>query len=454
MSEPDETTTEEPGTAPGAGAAAPRASVEETGPVQRLLRVEVAAPRVDAAFAEAYRELGRRARIRGFRPGRAPRGVLERLYGASVAEDVERVLVTESLPAALLETGVEPVSEPQVESEAPKPGVPFAYQARVEVVPPVEVPDLEGLRGRRPAVSVSDEDVQRELDSLRERRATLVDEEPDTEIVDGHFVTVDYVGRIDGEGFRGGSSQGVVIEVGTGRFVPGFEEQLRGARAGEDRQVRVTFPEDYGAEEVAGRQAEFAVHVAAVKRRQVPELDDEFARALGEFESLDALRERIRGDLRRAREERARGRLRESLMDDLLGRVEIPVPPGLVDRRLQSRLERAHRELHGALPHDDLHARMAQWQEEWRPDAERHVREDLLLDAVAEAEGAVVSDEDVSARVEEMAREQGIDPGRLRKAYDERGLVPALRAELRRERALDALIGRAEIEEFEEAAQG
>ena len=317
------------------------------------------------------------------------------------------------------------------------------------------MPDLTGLSGRRPAARVADEDVERELAQLRERRATLVDADPDEAVADGHFVTVDYVGRIDGEGFRGGSAQGTVLEIGSGHFVPGFEEQLRGAKAGEDREVTVTFPEDYGAEEVAGKEAVFAVHVASLKRRELPELDDAFAKGLGgEFESLEELRTRIREDLQRMREERARTRLRESLMDDLLPRADFPVPPGLVERRLQSRLERAHRELQNALPHEELHARLGQWQEEWRGDAERHVREDLLLDAVAEAEAVAVSDEDVDARLDEMAAEQGVARDRLRKAYEERGLLEVLAGELRRERALDALIERASVEEYEETPEG
>ena len=430
-----------------------RATVQEASPVLRVLRVEVAASRVEEAFDAAYRDLARRVRVKGFRPGRTPRSVLERLYGEAIVEDVERQLVASSLPEAVAETGVAPVAEPSIDADTPRAGAAFGYTARCEVCPDLEVPDLGGLRGRRPVVRVGPEEVETELAALRERRASLVALEPATPIAPGHFAHVDYVGRIDGELFQGGSAQGVHIEIGAGHFLPGFEEQLEGAVAGDDVEVRATFPEDYGWDEVAGKEAVFAVHVASVKRREVPELDDAFAQGLGEFASLEALRDRIRTDLERSRQERARARLRESLMDVLLERADFPVPPALVDRRLERRLEMAHRELHQTLPHDEIHRRIAQWREEWRPAAERDLREELLLDAVGRAQGFEADDAAIDERIDAMAREQGVDPERLRKSLAERDMRGALAEQIVRDRALEHLIEAADVEEFEESAE-
>jgi trigger factor len=427
-----------------------RAIAEEAGPVARLLSVEVSAERVGRAFDQAYRELGRRAQVKGFRPGKVPRSVLERLYGPAVAEDVERSLVSETLAEALAQTGIVPVAEPAVEARPPAGGAGFRYSARIEVKPAFELPDLSGLKGRRPRVEVGEPEIERELESLRLRRAPLLDEPAETPIADGHFVTADYVGRVGGQPFRGGSAQGATFQIGSGVFPPGFEEALHGARAGGDREVAVAIPGDEGWGEAAGREASFAVHVVAVKRRALPELDDAFARDVGGFASLEELRERIRGDLRALKERESRSRLRASLMDGLLGRVEFPLPPGLVQRRLQARLELAHRELEGALPHDELHARLDAWREEWRPAAERDLREELLLDALGEARGLEPDEDAVSARIDEMAREQGVDARRLRRSYEERGMRPALAAALLREKALDLVIEKAEIEEIAE----
>jgi trigger factor len=430
--------------------AAVRATAKEAGPVARVLSVEVAPERVRRAFDRAYRELSRRAHVKGFRPGKVPRSVLERLYGPAVAEDVERALVGETLPEALEQAGLEPVAEPAIDAEAPGDGG-FRYTARVEVKPQIELPGLAGLKGRRPAVAVAEAEVERELEALRLRRAPLVDEPPETPVADGSFLTADYVGRIDGKPFRGGSAQGATFQVGSGVFPPGFEDALHGLRAGEDRDVTVTIPADEAWGDAAGREASFAVHAVAVKRRALPELDDAFARDVGGFDSLEALRERVRGDLRGMKERESRARLRASLMDALLPRTEFALPPGLVDRRLQLRLDMAHRELEGAMPHEDLHARLDAWREEWRPAVERDLREELLLEAFGEARGLQPDEDAVSARIDELARDQGVDARRLRKTYEERGMRPALAAALLRERALDWIVSQAEIDESPEA---
>lgn len=432
-------------------AAAVRATAEEAGPVARLLAVEVPAERVRRAFEGAYRELARRVQVKGFRPGKTPRSVLERIYGHAVAEDVERTLVAETFPEAVEQLGVVPVAEPSIEARPPVPDAGFSYTARVEVKPRLEVPDLSGLTGQRPAVTVGEAEVDRELEALRLRRAPLVDEPPDTPVADGHFLTLDSVGRIDGKSFPGGTAQGATLQVGSGLYPDGFEAGLLGLRAGEDREIPATLPNDESWGEAAGREAVFAVHLVAVKRRELPVLDDAFARDLGGFESLEQLRERIRADLRAHRERDSRARLRAGLMDQLLARSEFPLPPGLVQRRLQGRLDMAHRELEGAMPHEELHHRLDAWREEWRPAVERELREELLLEALGEARALQPDEEAVSARIDEIAREQGVDARRLRKSYEERDMRPALAAALLRERALDLVIAEAEIEEVSEA---
>lgn len=423
-------------------------STSEPSPILRTLEVEVDAKRVRKAFDRAYRELGRTVRVKGFRPGKAPRSVLEKLYGASLAEEIERQLVGETLAEAVDQAGLVPVAEPSIDARPPEPDAPFRYTAAIEVKPGIELPELTGLPARRPAVSVTDEDVDRELEGLRQRRAPVVDEPEGTPAAEGSLLVIDYVGRIDGEAFEGGTAQGANVELGSGRLIPGFEDQLVGATAGEDREVRVGFPDDYPSEDVAGKEATFAVHVVAVKGRRVPELDDAFAKEVGEeFEGLDALRARIREDLTKSRQQASDEEARRTLMDALLERTPFPAPPGMVDRRLQQRLSQAHDQLAQAMPHEELHDRLNEWREQWREGAEREVREALLLETVAEAQGLRADDAEIDARLDQMARDQGIDPARLRKAYEERGLRGALAERLREEKALEFLLSEAKVEE-------
>jgi len=420
----------------------------ETSSVIRTLEVEVEAKRVRKAFDRAYRDLGRRVSVRGFRPGKAPRSVLEKLYGAAVAEEMQQTLVSETLPEAVDQSGVVPVSEPAIDAETLEEDAPFRYRASVEVKPEISLPDVKGLPARRPAVEVGVEDVEEELQGLRERRAPLLDEPEGTAAASGHTLVIDYSGTIDGEPFDGGSAVGATLELGTGRFIPGFEEQLEGATAGEDREIRVSFPEDYGAAHLAGKEALFAAHVARLQRRDLPELDDAFAKELGEFETMEDLRKRIRADLLEAREHGAKAELRRTLMDALIERTAFEVPPGMLERRLEQRLAMARQQLGSAFPEDELNQRLIEWRERWRPGAERDVREMLLLEAVAREVGCEVEDSEVDERIEQTAREQGIDPARMRQAYGERGMLEAMRAQMVEDKALEFLISEAKVEEM------
>jgi trigger factor len=210
----------------------------------------------------------------------------------------------------------------------------------------------------------------------------------------------------------------------------------------------VSFPEDYGAAHLAGKEALFAAHVARLQRRDLPELDDAFAKELGEFETMEDLRKRIRADLLEAREHGAKAELRRTLMDALIERTAFEVPPGMLERRLEQRLAMARQQLGSAFPEDELNQRLIEWRERWRPGAERDVREMLLLEAVAREVGCEVEDSEVEERIEQTARDQGIDPARMRQAYGERGMLEAMRAQMVEDKALEFLISEAKVEEM------
>lgn len=419
----------------------------EESPILHRIEVEVPAKRVGKAFDKAFKDLAKQVNVKGFRPGKTPRKVLERMYGAGVAEQIEQTLVSETLGDAVEMADLEAVAEPSIEAQPPANGENFKYTARIEVKPSITLPDLAGLAAKKPSVEVGEEEVLNELDGLRQRQAQLVEEAEDVELGEGHVATIDFLGRIDGEPFEGGKGQGVSLEVGKGQFIPGFEDQLIGAKAGDDRELEVSFPEDYAAEQLAGKQAVFATHVVSIQRREVPELDDEFAKDLGEFESLAELRDRIRSDLAEQRDRNATQEMNRTLVDSLIERAEFDVPPGMVDRQLQQRLEQAHRQFQNQMPHDAIHEMMDRWREEWRPDAERDVREALLLEAVAKQEALEVAEEDIEAKITELAEAQGMAVDRLRQMWGEDGLERAVESQLRDEKALEFLGARAKVEE-------
>jgi trigger factor len=425
-------------------------ATQETSILQKV-EVEVAASRVDEAFEKAYKDLAKTSQLKGFRRGKAPRSVLTRIYGPQVAEQLEQTLIQETIADAMETAEVEAVAPPAVDSSPPTPGAAFTYIAHVEVRPAIELPELDGLPGKRPAAEVTEEEIDRELENLRERNAPVVEEPEGTRAENGHILSVDFVGKVGGEVFEGGTGRDVEIELGAGRFIPGFEEQLVGARADDDVEVDITFPAEYQVEELAGKEAHFAVHVAEVKKRQLPELDDEFAKDLGDFETLTGLRERITNDLTEAKERDAKNGLYRSLLDELVERTEFDVPHGMIDRQLQRRLDNMHRQMHGQMDHDTLHEELDRMRDQWRPIAEREVREQLLIEAVAKQRDISASEEEISERIERIAQEQGVDGETLQKALGDGAAESLAEGQVRDEKALDFLVAVAKVEEISDS---
>ncbi len=424
-----------------------RVETEETSPVVRTVRVVVAQERVRRAFDDTYRQLAKTANVRGFRRGKVPRSVLQKLYGASIPEEIERIVVQESLQTAIERSEVVPILQPEVESGRPTPDADFEYTLRIEVKPEIELPELEGLPATQPKVEVESIAIEEEIEKQRQAHASWIEEAEDVQVADGHTITFDYEGRIDGELFDGGKAEGVDLEIGQGRMIPGFEDGLIGARAGENVTLKVPFPEDYQAEHLAGKDAEFACTVHTIRGRQVPELDDEFAKDMGEFDTLDELREKVGGDLRAQLEKEAEAALHKSVMDSLLERTDFEVPPGIVERQLTSQLESMQQQFQGRLPPDILQQQLARMREEGRESAERRVRESWALEAVVAAKGFEVEAAEVDSRFAEMAEQQGMDAGQLRRMAAEQGWGDAVEAELLDKKALAFLASKATVEE-------
>lgn len=427
--------------------------VTEENPILRVLSVTVAAVRVDRAFDRSYRKLRKEVRVKGFRPGKTPRSVLERMYGPSLPEEIERILVAETLPDAIELASLQPLAEPGIDAASPEPSTDFCYEARIELKPEIELPDTKGLPAKRPSAEVGEDEVLVQLEQLRERTAPLVEQPEGSAAEDGDFVTIDFVGCVDGESFEGGSAKGHEVELGSGRFVPGFEQQLVGARAGDDLQVEIDFPDDYGNETLAGKHAVFDVHVDAVKKREVPELDDEFAKDR-DFDSLAELRDQIRSDLERERKRAADSVLRRTVMASLVEQTDFEVPPGIVERQLQHQIESFRREYASQVPPEALQSQLVRMAEDGRDAAARRVREGFLLEAVAAAEKIEATDADVDARLEEMANDRGMPPQQLRKIASEQSWREAIRSELVDQKALDFLAEGAEVEEISELEAG
>lgn len=423
--------------------------IEETGPVERRLRIEIPTAEVDAAFDVIYGKLRGKARVPGFRPGKIPRSIMERYFGEQAEAEVLEKLVRESLVKALEDAELDVVSEPRLEpGEQPKQGASYAYQATVEVRPQIELARIRGLEAAVPTLPEPETDmVEAHLEELRQGQAQVSEEEDGVGIAAGHLATVSFVGTVEGEPFEGGSSERATFEIGANQTIPGFDEQLAGLEVGSEHEFDLEFPSDYPREDLAGKQARFRVKVLGIQRKELPTLDDELAKDVSEFDTLDQLRADLRRRVEEGRERQLQQMRREAVVSALIQANPFPVPPTLVDRQLQSRLQRALSQLGDQLPRERLADLIERWREEWRPQAEREVQLGLLVPEIARAEQIEVSPDEVEARLATIAEEQGRSLGQVRKAFKDAGVLDALEGGLLEEKVLDLLVSEASLSE-------
>ena len=365
--------------------------------------------RIDASVApedvqkhldRAAKQLGSELRIPGFRKGKVPpQMVLQRVGREAVLEQALRDALPEWYEAAVLEAGVSTVGDPKLDvSDLPDEGEPLELTIEIGVRPEAKLGEYKGLEVGRAEPDVPEEAVQAELDRLREGFSSLNPVE--REAGEGDFVLMDYKGSVDGEYFEGGEGRDQLIELGSGRLVEGFEEGLAGASAGDEREIKVTFPEEYGAEHLAGKDAKFEVKVSEVREKRLPELDDDFALEASEFETLDALRADITEKLRVAAEGRSDEQYREAAVEAAVANAEVEIPEELADARAEEMYHRfEHRLSHQGIDPQMFMQMQGKTREELvenvKPEAVESLKRESALVAIADAEGIEVSDEDV-----------------------------------------------------------
>ena len=411
------------------------------------LEVELGADQVDKALDQAYRRVVKKVNIPGFRKGRVPRKILEMRLGKGVLyEEAVEILLPEAYAKAVEEASLEPIDQPQIEDIQIEEGSPFRFSATVEVKPEVKLGQYKGLPVERKKAEVSEEEVDNFLENLRERTATWrVVEEGEAE--DGDLVIIDFTGYVDGEPLQGGKGENHSLVLGSGSFIPGFEEQLVGAKSGEERKIQVTFPEDYHNQELAGVEAEFNVQVKEIKRKELAALDDEFAKDVSEFATLEELKEDIRKKLLEAAENKAESEFREELVKTAAANAEVEIPEVMVKRRVENRInDLEHRLQQQGLSLDVylniIDKTLENLREEFEEAARESVKIDLVLEAIAKAEGIETKEEEIEAELDTMVAGFAEEEDKLRELKErlrESGHVDLIADNLIRRKTIDLL---------------
>jgi trigger factor len=410
---------------------------------QKTLTIEIPSDVVDAEINRVAKDYGKQARIPGFRPGKAPATIIKQRFKDQILHDVMHGLIPRAVDDALQERGIEPIDTPNIRDVDLKEGHPLKFTAAVETVPAFDPGDLATISLHRTPVTITEEAIDRTLQRLRDRAAKYEPVE-DRPVADGDTVVLD-IERTD-PGGETDRHEDVSLELGAPANPPGFDANLIGLERGTDKTFVVHFPESYPVPEMANSDVTYTVKLKEIRHKMLPEVDDEFAKDLGEFDSLGALKDRIRADLQAEAEEAATRQTRSELLKQLAQRVTFELPPSLLDREIDRRLEEFARQLiQQNVDPRQAGIDWAQFREAQREPARAAVASALALDEVARRENVTVSTEDVDKEIEQFALRAGRTPAALRAQLEKEGGMGRLAAGLRREKAVDLALSRATI---------
>lgn len=413
------------------------------------LTVEVSAEDFKAAIKKAFNKNKNRFSIPGFRKGKAPQAMIEKMYGEGVFyEDAADEAINASYAEAMKESGLDIVSRPEVTIEKIGKDEPFVYSALVAVKPEVTLGQYKGVEVEKADASVSAEDVEAELKKVQEQNARLLTVE-DRGVKDGDQTVIDFEGFVDGKGFEGGKAEDYPLTIGSHSFIDTFEEQLIGKKIGEECEVNVTFPTEYHAADLAGKPATFKVTVKEIKVKELPELNDEFASEVSEFDTLDEYKKDVEKKLAEKKEIEANSKNEDAVVAKVVENASMEIPDKMIDAQAENMVQDMARRMQSQGLSLDMYLKytgmtVEQMKEQARPDAEKRIRTRLVLEAVAQAENIQISDEKVDEEVAKMAEAYKMEVDKL-KSYMSESDIKQMKEDLAVQQAVDLLVAEAKL---------
>ena len=418
------------------------------------LTIEVPAAEVDKGIKQAVKRIAGQVNIPGFRKGHAPRRILEMNFGKeAIMEEAFEVLASQNYTAALRENDIVPVSDPEIEREQFEEGKDLIFKATVTKRPEVKLGDYKGLEAEKQDATVTDEQIEEQLNNIREQQAKMVVAEEGATIQKDDFAVIDFAGSIDGKPFDGGEGKSYPLQIGSGSFIPGFEDQLIGHKAGEDVTVTVSFPEDYFVAELAGKEAKFECHIHDIKRKELPEITDEFVRSVsvgqGKTEPAYNTAEEFKADLRKRMEDDAARRAIDAynagLVELAVKNATVDIPEIMIEDRAEQMVQELAMNLEGrGLKLEDYlkfsNKTIEALREENKAAAAENVRADLVLDEIAKAENVQVTPEDMNYEIFAMSQQFGADPKEVYDIIVKEGRVSMLASSVARKKAARFII--------------
>lgn len=413
---------------------------------EATLKITAPAAEVNAGYKKAVQKIANQANIPGFRKGKAPRAIIEMHYGKeAVKQEAFEIVANKAYSEALDQEKLIPVSDPKVEESTFEEGKDMELTIKVTLKPEPELGEYKGLHVEKKEVEVTDEQVDAQIKDMMGRDAKMVVAEEGAVIEKGDFAIIDFAGTVDGEPFSGGEGKGYPLEVGSNSFIPGFEDQLVGLSKGDSTDVEVTFPEDYFVKDLAGKEAVFKVNIQDVKRKELPELNDEYVASKTDFKTVEELRANYKERMQKAAEANAKAEYEHELIDLAVANAKFSVPEIMIEDKISQMVEEMKMSLESRKMSLDMYMQytgldMAKIRENQRPVAEENVKTDLVLDAIAKAEDIQVDMADVDAEIAAISAQHGASPEEVKKIIKGNGTMGLLLANILRRKAAHVVI--------------
>ena len=433
-----------------------KTSVEKLENNKVKLEIEVDAQQFDEAMQKAYLKNRNHITIPGFRKGKAPRQIIERYYGEGIFyEDAINEACPKAYEEAVRESGIEPVDQPTIDIVQIGGGQNLIFTAEVTVKPEVELGQYKGIEINKVEYNVTDQDIDDQLEMIREQNARWVAVQ-DRPAKEGDLLTIDYKGFVDGEAFEGGTAEKQTLEIGSQRFIPGFEEQLVGMNVGDEKEIQVTFPEEYHAEDLKGKDATFEIKVHEIKEKELPELDDEFVKDISEFDTLEEYKANLRKTMEENAKQREKIEMENQLLEKVVENAKVDIPEVMVENEIDAmvrdmdfRMRYQGLDLQTYL--DMINTSTEDFRAQFKDEAYNRVKLQLTLEQVIKEEKIEVSDEDLEREYAKIAEQYKLDLDRVKKDYQ--GREEGLKRSLAVQKAVDFLMENAVIVEKQEEAQ-
>lgn len=413
---------------------------------EATLKITAPAAEVNAGYKKAVQKIADQVNIPGFRKGKAPRAIIEMHYGKeAVKQEAFEIVANKAYSEALDQEKLIPVSDPKVEESTFEEGKDMELTIKVTLKPEPELGEYKGLHVEKKEVEVTDEQVDAQIKDMMGRDAKMVVAEEGAVIEKGDFAIIDFAGTVDGEPFSGGEGKGYPLEVGSNSFIPGFEDQLVGLSKGDSTDVEVTFPEDYFVKDLAGKEAIFKVNIQDVKRKELPELNDEYVASKTDFKTVEELRANYKERMQKAAEANAKAEYEHELIDLAVANAKFSVPEIMIEDKISQMVEEMKMSLKSRKMSLDMYMQytgldMAKIRENQRPVAEENVKTDLVLDAIAKAEDIQVDMADVDAEIAAISAQHGASPEEVKKIIKGNGTMGLLLANILRRKAAHVVI--------------